>query len=185
MDDQTIIGLFFARDEEALSQVEQKYGSYCGTIARNILHNEEDAEECLSDAWLAVWNSIPPNQPRNLASFLARIVRTKAIDRWRSDRAAKRGGDQLQIALEELLDCADDGDSAEETVMCGELKTAINAFLCQLPDTERNVFLCRYWYFDGIGYISSQFGFRAGKVKSMLHRTRKKLQKYLKEEGFL
>lgn len=185
MDDKTIIGLFLARDEAAISQAERKYGSYCGSIARNILHNEQDAEECLSDVWLAAWNSIPPNQPQSLSSFLARLVRTKAIDRWRSEHAAKRGGDQVELTLEELTDCAADGGDAEEAAMRGELEQSINAFLRQLPEAERNVFLCRYWYFDGLDYISRQFDFSVSKVKSMLHRTRKKLQAYLKEEGFL
>jgi RNA polymerase sigma-70 factor (ECF subfamily) len=185
MDDNEIVDLFWARDEAAIVQAERKYGGYCGSIARNILHSEEDAEECLSDVWLAAWNSIPPNRPRNLPAFLAKIVRGKAIDRWRAEHAGMRRGDRVETTLEELTDWADSSGGPEEELMSRELERGINAFLGGLPAEERNVFLCRYWYFDDIAWISRSFGFSKSKVKSMLHRTRKKLRLHLQKEGFL
>lgn len=185
MEDREILSLYLARDEAAITQTAEKYGGYCGSIANNILQNEQDAEECLDDAWLAAWNSIPPQQPENLAAFLGKITRRKAIDRWRRARCQKRGEGSVPAVLDELANCIPAGDSPEQALQHKELSQAIERFLSTLPVTERSVFLCRYWYFDSLASICGSFGFSQSKVKSMLHRTRKKLQQFLQKEELL
>lgn len=185
MEDRQIVELYWAREESAIARSAEKYGGYCGSIARNILHSEQDVEECLDDTWLAAWNSIPPKRPGNLASYLGKLTRSRAIDRWRRDRAEKRGGDSVTLALEELAELLPGGDEPEGELLHRELTESINDFLRELPARERNVFLCRYWYLDGIAAIGESFGFSESKVKSMLHRTRKKLQTHLRKEGLL
>ena len=185
MEDKDIIGLYRAREEAAISRTAEKYGGYCGSIARNILENEEDVEECLNDAWLGAWNTIPPKEPENLATYLGKLTRNRAIDLRRSRTRVKRGGDTVTLALEELRDCIPGGSDPERAVLGQELTRALNRFLGTLPATERSVFLCRYWYLDDIAAIGSSFGFRQSKVKSMLHRTRTKLRTYLQKEGLL
>lgn len=185
MEDRQIIDLYFARDEAAIARTAEKYGGYCGAIARNILNNEQDTEECLNDAWLGAWNSIPPKRPENLATYLGRLTRTRAIDRWRAVRTEKRGGGSVTLALEELAEVLPSEENPEAELLQKELAQAINGFLVGLSVTERNVFLCRYWYFDDLAAISASFGFSRSKTKSMLHRIRKKLRAYLQKEGLL
>lgn len=185
MEDIEIIALYWARNEDAITRTAEKYGRFCGSIARNVLQNPEDAEECVNDTWLSAWNSIPPRQPENLAAFLARLTRNRAIDRWRAQRSEKRGGGSVALALEELSEVLPGGEEPARRLEQQELIRSLNRFLATLPETERNVFLCRYWYLDGIAAISASFGFSGSKVKSMLHRTRKKLRQALQKEGLL
>lgn len=185
MEDRKILDLYWARKEDAITETAKKYGGYCGSIARNILRNEQDAEECLDDAWLSAWNSIPPKRPENLAAFLGRLTRSKAIDRWRARHTEKRGGDSVTLALEELTEVLPAKDDPERSVLSRELAQTVNGFLGGLGQTERNVFLCRYWYFDSVPEIAENFRFTQSKVKSMLFRTRKKLRQYLQKEGLL
>ena len=185
MEDETIIDLYWERNPLAIDRSSEKYGNYCSTIARNILQSEEDSEECVNDTWLGAWNSIPPKRPNNLATFLGKITRSKAIDRWRTEHREKRGGCTISIALDEIAEAIPAGGSPEQEVMRKELARAIDRFLDALPELERNVFLCRYWYFESISEISERFDFSYGKVKSMLLRTRKKLRDFLKEEDML
>ena len=183
MEDQLIIDLFFQRSEQAIEETDKKYGGYCYSIAYNILSNREDSEESVSDTYLAAWNTIPPRRPNFLNAFLAKMTRHISIDRWRKRSAKKRGGGEIVLALEELEDCVD-GHNVETELAKKEL-TRINAFLSSLPETERNVFLCRYWYLDSIQTISEVSGFSQSKVTSMLHRLRGKLRKKLSEEGYV
>ena len=185
MEDGKILEFFYARSEQAIRETETKYGAYCYSVAIHILEDRQDAQECVSDTWLSVWNSIPPQRPRVFSAFLARITRNLAIDRWRESRTAKRGGGEMKYALDELSGCIPGGESPEGEVLRQELLASVSAFLGKLPETERSVFLCRYWYFDSAEDIAANFGFSSGKVRSMLHRTRKKLQNHLKEEGLL
>lgn len=184
MEDTEILELYFARSEQAIAETDRKFGSYCYTIAYNILSNREDSEESVSDTYLAAWNAIPPRRPNLFRAFLGKLTRHISIDRWRKYSAQKRGGGEMPLALEELEDCAGGGD-AESALAEKELTRLLNAFLAGLPETERNVFLCRYWYLDSIQTISQRAGFTQSKVTSMLHRTRGKLRKKLGEEGYL
>lgn len=185
VEDRQIVALYFSRDEQAIARTAEKYGAYCGSIAGNILQNEQDTEECLNDTWLSAWNSIPPKRPENLAAYLGKITRLHAIDRWRALHARKRGGDSVTLALEELEEVLPSGNNPEQAALTEELSRTIHEFLSSLPTTERNLFLCRYWYFDGIAAISKNFGFRENTTKTKLYRIRRKLQRFLQKEGLL
>ena len=185
MEDNQIIKLYFERSELAIKETDTKYGGYCYSIAYNILTNQEDAEESVSDTYLSAWNSMPPRRPPALASFLGKITRNISIDRWRKYRAFKRGGGQVEIALDELSECVSGMESAEDRAIRKEVLASINRFLGTLKDTERSVFLCRYWYLDSTEEIAEKSGFTASKVKSMLFRIRKRLYAQLTEEGLV
>ena len=185
MEDKRIIELYWARNQEAISQTAEKYGNYCTAIARNILQNEEDAEECVNDTWLGAWNSIPPKRPEHLPGFLGKLTRYKAIDCWRSQHREKRGGCTILLALDEIAETIPASDSPGQEVMRKELAHTIDRFLDELPELERNAFLCRYWYFESISDIGRRFDFSYSKVKSILLRTRKKLRDFLKKENML
>jgi len=184
LEDTTIIALYFKRSEQAIAQTDAKYGSYCYSIAYNILSNREDSQESVSDTYLAAWNTIPPRRPSALGAFLGKVTRHISIDRWRKNNARKRGGGEIILALEELETCVD-VQNTETAFDRRELTRVLNQFLSTLAETERNVFLCRYWYMDSIQAISESSGFSQSKVASMLHRTRGKLRKRLHEEGYL
>ena len=184
MDDKSIVDLYFSRDQEAITQTDKKYGHYCYRIAYNILTNKEDAEESVSDTYVAAWRAIPPRRPSVLSTFLGKITRHIAIDRWRERNASKRGGGEVPLALEELQDCVAGMQNVEMDYERKEIIKAYVKFLDALPVTERRVFLCRYWYVDSVESIADKFGFSQSKVKTMLHRTRAKLRKQLAEEGY-
>lgn len=183
MEDQSILDLYFQRSEQAIVETDRKYGGYCYSVAYNILSNREDSEESVSDAYLQAWNTIPPRRPNILRAFLAKLTRHISIDRWRKLSAQKRGGGEMILALEELDSCADTV-TPEAQLEAKELVRMLNRFLQGLPEVERNVFLCRYWYLDSIQTISQFTGFTESKVTSMLHRTRGKLRKMLSQEGY-
>jgi len=185
MEDQTILDLYFDRSEAAIVQTDAKYGGYCYSIAYHILTNREDAEESVSDTYLAAWNAIPPRRPSVLATFLGRITRYISINRWKSRTAGKRGGGELDLALDELGECVAGGPDVEAQFAHRQTVRVFRAFLTALPQTERRVFLRRYWYLDSTAEICQRFGFSESKVKSMLHRTRGKLRAALEKEGLL
>ena len=185
MTDARIIELYFERQERAITETDRKYGPYCRTIAYNVLHSHEDAEESVNDTYLRAWNSMPPERPNILSAFLGKICRRLSIDRWRRANAEKRGGGEMPLALEELSYCvpAGGGNPADELEL-KELQRLYERFLAALPTTERRVFLCRYWYMDSVADISHRFGFTEAKVTSMLHRTREKFRAILEKEGY-
>ena len=183
MNDKSIVDLYFNRDEDAITQTDQKYGRYCYSIAYNILTNKEDAEESVSDTYMTAWRAIPPRRPSVLSTFLGKITRHISIDRWRERSAYKRGGGEVTLALEELEDCVAGLQNVEMEYERKELIRAYVKFLDALPVTERRVFLRRYWYVDSVEAIAEKFGFSQSKVKTMLYRTRAKLRKQLAEEG--
>lgn len=182
MEDKQIVTLYLQRNERAIDETAAKYGSYCFTIANNILENREDAEEAVNDAYLGLWSSIPPHRPVVLSTFLGKITRRLAIKRWQKNQAQKRGGGETQLVLEELAGCIPARDTVETEMEASELNRVLNSFLHSLPQTERSVFVCRYWYLDPIDTIARRFGFTQSKVKSMLSRTRKKLYHTLQKE---
>lgn len=184
MEDSQILELYHLRSEQAIQETAVKYGSYCRSIAVNILANNQDAEECVNDTWLSAWNAIPPKCPSVFSAFLGRITRNLSIDRWRKTQAFKRGGSAVQLALEELGECVSGEESVESAAIRREVLASIQRFLGQLSPVERNVFLCRYWYLDTSEEIAEKSGFTPTKVRSMLHRIRGRLEKHLEKEGY-
>lgn len=185
MDDKQIVDLYWARSEAAISETDRKYGHFCHSVAYNVLSNNEDAEESVNDTYLATWNNLPPHRPAILVSFLGKITRRLAIDRWRARSAAKRGGGEVILALDELGECVSDRYSIEETYLRKETIQALNQFLSRLPETQRDIFVRRYFLMDPVRDIAASAGFTEGKVTSMLHRTREKLRDELRKEGLL
>ena len=184
MNDEQIIQLFFTRNEDAIRQTDDRYGAKLTRLSENIVGSREDAQECVNDTYLKAWNTIPPRKPNIFSAFLGKITRHISIDRWRKQSAQKRGGKEMICALDELGECMDE-NTLEATVSQRELTRILNDFLTGLPETERNVFLSRYWYMDSIDTIVKITGFSQSKVTSMLHRTRNKLRKRLSEEGYV
>lgn len=185
MDDKAILDLYWSRSERAISETDTKYGAYCFCIANNILNNREDSEESVSDTWLAAWNSMPPKRPAMLSAFLGKITRYISLDHWKKRSRLKRGGDQVTLCLEELGDCVSGRESTEDTMIRKETLAAVNRFLSTLSETERKVFLCRYWYLDSVQDIAERFGFSPNRTTVMLRRTRQKLNACLAKEGLL
>lgn len=185
MEDEKIVALYFARDEEAIAETEKKYGNYLSSIAIHIVGDTEDARECVNDTYSDAWQSIPPHRPSVLSAFLGKITRCIAIDRCRKNRAQKRGGGELPLALDELSDCCAGGEEIEDALEKNRLSETLRGFISHLPETERRVFLCRYFYLDPIAVVSERFGFSESRVKSMLWRTREKLRRKLLEEELL
>lgn len=184
MEDNQIIQLYWDRDERAIASTAEKYGGYCTSIARNILGNQEDTEECVNDTYLQAWNAIPPHRPQRLALFLGKITRNLALNRYQCSTAEKRGGGQLPAVLEELAECIPDRGTVEQAYDRQELIAAINGFLEMLPPEKRNLFVCRYWYTDSVAAVAARFGRKEGATAMALSRIRKDLRRYLQERGF-
>ena len=184
MHDTEIVQLFCNRNERAVREAKAKYGAYCTAIAGRILCSPQDAEEAVQDTWFAAWNSIPPNRPVLLRTYLGKLARRSALKKWRGMHALKRGGGETALALEELTECLSGSGDVERETDGDELTAAIERFLEALKPEERRVFVCRYWYLDPIEEISGRFGFTPSKVKAQLYRLRKRLQKQLEKEGF-
>ena len=172
------------RQEDAIPASEQNYGAYLRTIAQNILRDPEEVRECLNDVWFRAWTRIPEEPPENLQAFLAKLTRELAIDRWRRAHSEKRGGGELPLCLEELNECIPGKSDVETAIERQELALVLRGFLQTLEPVRKNIFLCRYWYFDTVPEIAKRFGCSKSKVSSLLHRTRKQLKTYLKECGY-
>ena len=183
MNDSQIVALFLDRDQRAIEETAEKYGKYCYAIAYNILQNHEDAQEAVSDTYLGAWATIPPHKPVKLNTFLGKIARRTALKRWEKNCAQKRGGGEVELALEELSEYVSGGQMPESAIESQELTRILNEFLEKLPKEERQVFVCRYWYLDPIADIAKRFGLSQSKIKSMLARTRMKLRSTLSKEG--
>lgn len=183
MEDNKIVDLYWQRSDLAISETNQKYGRYCHTIAYHICGTDEDAEECVNDTWFRAWNLMPDQRPTVLSAFLGRITRNFAIDCIKAKNRLKRGGGEVVFALEELDECIPGGMNPELALEEKVLETAVGAFVSDLSKTEKLIFILRYWYVVPIDEIAAKLQFSEGKVKSILFRTRKKLKKYLLEEG--
>ena len=183
MEDQEIIARFFARDEDGLTAARARYEPYCAAVARSLLNDPRDQEECLSDTWLRAWNAIPPQRPRSLGAFLAKITRNLAINRLRDGNAQRRGGGQVPLALEELRECVSPEGSPEGELDRQAAEEALNRFLDGLPPLQREVFLRRYWYLDSIEDIARRTGWSKSRVTTTLHRLRVRLRAHLIQEG--
>lgn len=184
MEDREIVALYWARNEDALAQTERKYGAYLMRLAHSILADREDSAECVNDTYLAAWRSMPQNRPAFLSTYLARIVRQSAIDRYRARKSEKRGGSELALSLEELGDSFASGDTPDGVLDAALLRDAIARFLRTQSDTAQRLFLARYYYFLPLREAAGQCGLSVSGAKSQLHRTRRALRDYLEKEGF-
>ena len=182
MEDCQIIALFWERSEQAISETNQKYGPYCRTIAWNILHDEQDTEECLNDTYLHAWNSMPPKRPALLRAFLGKITRNLSLDRFRARAATKRGFGETPLALAELEECIPSPGTVEQIIEGRALSEMMEAFLHRLPAQKRRIFLQRYWYLMPIREIARENGMRESRVTSILYRARKELRACLEKE---
>lgn len=181
MDDDKIIELYFAREERAIHETELKYGKLCQNIAYNILHNREDAEECVNDTYMGVWSAIPPARPRELKAFICKIARNLSLKRFERLTCQKRANATL-LVFDELAEVLPDsrivGDAGDQ-----EIGNLISGFLQREKEDIRKIFVRRYYFFDSIGEIASRYGFTESKVKSILYHVRIKLKDFLIKEG--
>ena len=183
MDDEEILTLYRQRLPAALEETAKKYGRLCFSVADRILQNPEDSDECVNDTWLRAWNAIPPEQPRVFSAWLSRVTRNLAISRLRKVSAARRGGEEVPLVLDELSECIPGGTDPQRLLEQRELSAAVNRFLGSLKREERDAFVARYFYAASHAELSAATGWSVGKTKTVLRRTRLKLQTYLKEEG--
>jgi len=186
MEDKGIVELFWRRSEEAIRQAADKYGGICRRIANNIVNDESEAEECVNDAYLKLWLSIPPARPDSLSAFLYKIVRRLALDRFRKRRAEKRGGDHHDVLLSELSDCLPDQSgigNVDKWTERAELSEALDRFLRKQSVEARRVFLLRYFYLFDLREIAEKEGISENALTVRLSRTRKALRKALEQEG--
>jgi len=184
MEDEAIVRLYWQRDEGAIRETREKYGAYLGKIAWQILANREDSEESVSDTYLRAWDSMPPQKPAALSTYLGRLTRQLSIDVYRRKHRAKREGSEYALSLTELEDCVSGGDSTGEEVDLHLLAEALGRYLQGLSPEARTVFLGRYYFMDPLREIAASHGFTEGKVKSLLYRTRQGLREHLVKEGF-
>jgi len=184
MVDEDIINLFFARSEQAITELDGKYGSLCRRISYNILRNHEDVEECMNDTYLGIWNAIPPEKPNPLGSYLCKIIRNLSLKRYYRNTAKKRNSTH-DAALEELQDCLSAPGSPEEILEIKELTGSIERFLDTLSAENRVIFLRWYWFCDPYDRIAEQTGLSEKTVSVRLVRIRRKMQRYLAEQGVL
>ena len=188
MEDNQIVDLYWERDERAIAESDANYGRYCVQIAMNILENAQDAEECVNDTYLRAWNAIPPHRPTKLGAFLGKITRNLSLDRYKAKKTAKRGNSLFLVSLDELSECVPAGSTGfgsgfDDETEARHIGECINKFLRKQSGEVRDIFICRYFYSDSIGEITRRFGLTESKIKSMLHRTRQKLRKFLESEG--
>lgn len=184
LDDEKIIEMFQMRSEGALDALSGKYGALVRTVARNILKSKQDAEECENDTYLACWKTIPPQNPASLKAYVLRVARNRAVAAYHANTAVKRNS-FYDAAFEELSDCIPAAFSVESELEAQELAAGINAFLSALPREDRQIFVRRYNFADSIEAIANMFGLKAKTVAMRLFRLRKKLEKYLAEEGLI
>ena len=184
MEDNQIIELYWSRNENAIKETDHKYGNYCFAVADNILHNREDAEECINDTWLHAWNAIPPQKPARLRIFLTKITRNLSFNRFNARTAQKRGGSEINLVLDELAECIASESDVENEYAAKELSESIRKFVRSLSERDGNVFIRRYFFTEPVKIIAQSYSLTENNVCVMLRRTRKKLKAYLIKEGF-
>ncbi len=182
--DEAIIELFFERSEEAIQSTMDKYGALLRSLAWNILGNREDVEECLSDTYLSVWNSVPPEHPMYLKAYLCKIARNYALDKVKEKTRSKRGGGQANLLLEELSECLASQSDTAKTLEINEMGHVISGYLREQPDHRRVIFVQRYFYASSLHDIAEEQGITEGAVKALLHRMRLELKDEFERKGF-
>lgn len=185
MEDEKIVELYLVRDAEAIQYTTQAYGTRLRHLAYGIVRDVRDAEECENDTYLRAWDSIPPKEPRTyLFAFLAKITRNLALDKYKSQTAAKRNAQLVSLSVE-MEQCLPSVEETESEVHRAELCRNISAFLRKQSPERRNLFLRRYWYMDSVAELSKRFAMSESKVKTTLFRMRNELKEYLQEGGYV
>lgn len=184
MEDKKIIELYFSRDEQAIELTKEKYGKLLNAVSLNILDSTPDAEECVSDTYLQLWNSIPPKSPSNLSAYACKIVRNLSLNKLGSNLAIKRGSGQANVIIDELSEAIPSNQSVDQQIELMVLTEAINSFLHTLSKESRIIFVKRYWFFKSDDEIAAELSITQSKVRTSLSRTRKKLKSYLIKEGY-
>ena len=179
LEDEKIIDLYWERSESAITETDKKYRSRCIYVARSVLNDISDAEECLNDTYLTAWNLMPPERPKFLSSFLFKIVRNLSLNKLRFNNNSKRKKD-ISFSTEELEECVDGNSSVEDKFDESEVVNAINEFLESLKKDRRYIFVRRYWYLDSIADIAGPCSMTEDNVMKILSRTRMQLKEYLK-----
>lgn len=182
MDDSAIVSLFLERNEEALTELQKKYGASCLRVAQNVLGSREDAEEVVSDACMRVWASVPPARPRMLGAYFFRIARNLALNRAEHDSAARRNA--VTVCLEELKECLPAAEGTEETASYNELTRELEAYVRGLDKLDRVIFVRRYWFMDPAPLIARELGLSPAGVRKRLQRVRQGFKKTLIRKGF-
>lgn len=183
MEDREIIELYFRRDEQAISETAAKYGAFCRRISQNILSVDADAEECVNDAYLHVWNTIPPQKPDNLGAWLGRVVRNCCYDRYRKNRRQKRYAGMVEL-LDELEECIPSPDTVERRLEEEELTAAVNLWLTSLAKNDRILFVRRYWQGDALKLLAEETGISSAAMAKKMYRLRQALKAALEKEGY-
>ena len=184
MEDSKIIALFYERSEQAIVELDRKYGAAVRKTAANILRVRQDVEECVNDTYLAVWDAVPPNHPDPLIGYVCRIARNLAVNRAFANTAAKRNR-TFDLVLDELEECIPSGFDLESELEARELSVAINRFLSQLPPEDRKLFVRRYWYSCSVKELAVIARSTPNRVSVRLFRLREKLRRALMKEGLL
>lgn len=179
-----IIALYRSRDENAIRMTAEALGGYCYTVAYNVLNSREDAEECVNDTYLAVWNAIPPADPVSLKSFVSSITRRLALNRYKEQNRDKRGGGQVPLALEELAEVVSDTEDIPADYARKELLESISRFLRGCSPRDRGLFLDRYIRLEPTAVLAERYRVKEAQVLLILSRTRKKLKAHLEKEGY-
>ena len=185
VNDEKLIGLFEARSERGIEEANRAYGGLCRSIAMHILSDSRDAEECVNDALLHVWNAIPPQKPQKFSAFFASVTRNLALNRYAANRAQRRGGGQVPLVLEELSECISAPERTEQVIDRMALHDTLESFLRSLPPKQSKVFMRRYFSMMSVADIAAEMKISESTVKSILRRTRTKLHERLEKEELL
>ena len=183
MEDSQIIGLYFKRDEAAISETAAKYGGFCHGIALNILSINADADECVNDTYLRAWNSMPPHKPDKLGAWLGKVVRNIAFDLWKKNHRKKRYSGMEQL-LNELEDCIPSHVTVESEIEEQELTEVINTWLASLPQSDRILFMRRYWNGETVAALAQESGRSPANIAKRMYRLRQNLKSKLEREGY-
>ena len=184
LEDSQIISLFNERSEQAIAELDRKYGAAVKKTAANILSSRQDVEECVNVPSMGVWNAIPPQDPNPLISFVCKIARNLATWKYHSNTAQKRNG-RYDLVLDELEECIPSTVNIELDYEAKEISAAISRFLHTISYEDRFCFLRRYWYADSVADIAAMTHGNSHRISVRLFRTREKLYRYLREEGLL
>lgn len=182
MEDGKIIELFFRRSEQAIHELDVKYGALCHHLSLNIVGDRQDAEECVSDAYLGMWNTVPPARPDLLPAYLCKLVRNISLKLCRRKHASKRNS-AYDVALSELETCLPAAQTVESEIETKELSHIIESFLNTLTVENRVIFMRRYWFSDTYTEIAGRTGLTEKNVSVRLTRIRRQLKQYLQERG--